>query len=201
MPLIAGGLYIDCGDKAYEAETTYYLNFHILSALASKERLLSFENQFIWENKCQYYHYYCDHLLFSIGQISNRFIVRKKDKTIIRERKKLNRMNYHFYENDYPILSNKTARNTIEHIDEYNSDIIENNHGVGGFNLISTDTDVKLIQDLRCNRSIYPYTLDLINNELLIYRNGEDVSVQLDSLHGELLKLQKSVKEFLTYIQ
>lgn len=201
MPLIEKGLYIDCGDKAYEAETTYYLNFHIISAIASKERLVKFEDQFSWENKCQYYHYYCDHLLFSIGQISNRFIVGKKDKPLVCARKKQNRINYHFSEKDYPILSNKNARNTIEHIDEYNQHIIANYRGVGGFNMISEDTDLKLIQDLRGNRSIYPYTLDLINNELLINRKDEDVSIALDSLHSELLQLQKSVKEFSVFLK
>lgn len=69
MPLLAEGVYIKSDDKGYEVETSYYLNFQIISALASLAKIDSFTDSYEWENRCQYYHYYTDHLLFSIGQI------------------------------------------------------------------------------------------------------------------------------------
>lgn len=35
MPLMTSGVYIGSDDRGYEAETSYYLNFQIISALAS----------------------------------------------------------------------------------------------------------------------------------------------------------------------
>lgn len=197
MPLIAKGVYADCGDKAFEKETTYYLNFQILSSLASLERLDLYDDRFSWENRFQYYHYYCDHLLFSIGQISNRFIITPRDKNhTIKERKGFNSANYQFVEHDFPILSDKRARNMIEHIDEHNQSIIENHHGVGGFNLIDTETDSGLANDLRSRRDTHPYTLDLIRRELLIRWKNDDVTISLEKLRDELLALQNNVKSF-----
>ena len=79
MPLMTSGVYIGSDDRGYEAETSYYLNFQIISALASLAKIDSFNDSYGWENPCQYYHYYTDHLLFSIGQITNRFQVNNRD--------------------------------------------------------------------------------------------------------------------------
>lgn len=197
MPLITEGVYVRCDDSNYEAETTYYLNFQILSALASLDRLNNYDDRFLWENRCQYYHYYCDHLLYSIGQISNRFIINPNEKDrLLKERKQLNRANYQFSETNYPILSDKNARNTIEHIDEHNQNIISKKHGVGGFNLIDSETDMVLIKELRSRRETHIYTLDLLKKELLIHRKGKDITISLESLHNELLQLQNNVKAF-----
>ncbi len=160
MPMIANGVYADCGDRAYEAETTYYLNFHIISALVSLIHLDKYEDDFEWENQCQYYHYYCDHLLYSIGQISNRFVKTDKDKSNITKRKDINCKNYSFSSTYYHILSNKQARNVIEHIDEYDQKIIAEKRGVGGFNLIDVDTEKELIEELRTRTDTHPYILD-----------------------------------------
>ena len=91
MPLMTSGVYIGSDDRGYEAETSYYLNFQIISALASLAKIDSFNDSYGWENPCQYYHYYTDHLLFSIGQITNRFQVNNRDSEKEKERKTLNR--------------------------------------------------------------------------------------------------------------
>ena len=197
MPLITNGVYIGCDDRGYEAETSYYLNFQIVSALASLKKIESFNDNYGWENLCQYYHYYTDHLLFSIGQIANRFQVNNKDSEKEKERKNLNRGNYQFSEDRYPLLSDKKARNVVEHIDEYNHKIIENNRGVGGFNLIDASTDSALVDILRTNRHTHPYTLDLLSHELFIRRNNEDLTISLEKLKSELLTLRESVKSFM----
>lgn len=197
MPLLTNGVYIGCDDRGYEVETSYYLNFQIISALASLAKIDSFNDNYGWENPCQYYHYYTDHLLFSIGQIANRFQVNKRDSEKEKERKNLNRGNYQFSEDRYPLLSDKKARNVVEHIDEYNLKIIENNRGVGGFNLIDASTDTALVDTLRTNRHTHPYTLDLLSHELFIRRNNEDLTISLEKLKSELLSLKESVKMFI----
>ena len=116
MPLLAEGVYIKSDDKGYEVETSYYLNFQIISALASLAKIDSFTDSYEWENRCQYYHYYTDHLLFSIGQIANRFQITDRDPEKEKNRKNLNRSNYQFSEDRYPLLSDKKARNVVEHI-------------------------------------------------------------------------------------
>ena len=178
-------------------ETSYYLNFQIISALASLAKIDSFNDSYGWENPCQYYHYYTDHLLFSIGQITNRFQVNNRDSEKEKERKTLNRGNYQFSEDRFPLLSDKKARNVVEHIDEYNLNIIESNRGVGGFNLIDASTESTLVQTLRTNRHTHPYTLDLLSHELFIRRNDENLTISFEKLKSELLTLRKSVKSFM----
>ena len=63
MPLMTSGVYIGSDDRGYEAETSYYLNFQIISALASLAKIDSFNDSYGWENPCQYYHYYYYYLL------------------------------------------------------------------------------------------------------------------------------------------
>ena len=197
MPLMTSGVYIGSDDRGYEAETSYYLNFQIISALASLAKIDSFNDSYGWESPCQYYHYYTDHLLFSIGQITNRFQVNNRDSEKEKERKTLNRGNYQFSEDRFPLLSDKKARNVVEHIDEYNLNIIESNRGVGGFNLIDASTESTRVQTLRTNRHTHPYTLDLLSHELFIRRNDENLTISFEKLKSELLTLRKSVKSFM----
>lgn len=196
MPLIAPGVYVETADKPYEFEVSYYLNFQIISALASIEYIMADQPQIlaIFENKYQYYHYYTDHLLYSMGQISNRFVVDTKDKGIILERKQANKKNFQFSPTDFPILSDKKCRNTIEHIDEHNQKIIIEHAGVGGFNVIDRDTDPNVVKQILNLR--HPYTLDLLNREVIVLRNNERLSVKIDGLKDELLKLHTNVKYF-----
>lgn len=201
MPLIANGVYAECDDKSYEIETTYYLNFQIESALFSINKMVSKTDDPFWKNKCQYYHYFSDHLLYSIGQITDRFVVTDKDRGLKLERKEMNCKNYQFLEGDYPLLSDKRARNMIEHIDEYNQKIISVKKGVGGFNLIDDTVDSNLIEILRKRRDVHPYTLDLLEKKLLIRRKNENIDIKLDELRDELIKLRKTVQSFASYLQ
>ena len=196
MPLIAKGAYVESDDKAYEVESAYYLDFQITSALVSISRLSSYKEEQEWENKCQYYHYYCDHLLYSMGQITNRFLNKYQDNNNIRQRKQYNRNNFQFTEEEFPILSDSRARNMIEHIDEYNQVIIDKNAVVGGFNTIDSETDPAIANVIRTQRETYPYTLDLINVSILIHKKSDNVTVPLDKLKKELIDLQSRVKEF-----
>lgn len=186
-------------DAPFEAESCYYLNFQVVSALAAIEYITVRQPQLLsaFENKYQYYHYHTDHLIYSIGQISARFVTNKNDNEIMRERKQLNIKNFQFSSDAFPVLSDRRCRNTIEHIDEHNQKIIERCDGVGGFNLIAEDTPPDLIEFLRNKRTVQPYTLDLLDREILIVRSGEELlSINLDSLKEELLRLLSNIKYF-----
>lgn len=194
MALIPGGIYCVDENTPYDYEANYYLDFQIFSALKSLDYLNSKCEESEWNNKCQYYHYYTDHLLYSIGQISNRFIIGKFDNSFTQNRKNANRRNFEFDEDKYPIISDKSARNMVEHIDERNQDIIKNRNGVGGFCLIDVDTNSELVDKLKNKKATQPYTLDLINKELLIRNKEDDLVISLDALRTELATLQKSVQ-------
>ena len=200
MPMIDQGIYIDTGDRAYEFESWYYLDFQIMSALRSLEKIVvpDAKDMATFNNKHQYYHYYADHLLYSMGQISNRFVhngKKDKNKTIHTERKELNRINYKFNEKDFPILSSKQARNTIEHIEENNEIIISSAGGVGGFNIIDEETcemDIKLLKT-----KLQPYTMDLRVMKLYIVRKGKaTLEIDFYQLEQELFKLRDNIHSF-----
>lgn len=196
MPLVANGIYAHGPDRPYEAESAYYLNYQIISALASLDYLNKAPDEGIWENRCQYFHFYTDHLMFSVGQIANRFVITNRDDQLTEERKKQNRQNFQFTDDEYPILSNKLPRNTIEHIDEHDQAIIQTYRGVGGFNLIDDQTKPDLIVFFRNNTHTHPYTLDLLQRKLFIRRGENDLVIDLDALKNELLSLQGKVKYF-----
>ncbi len=198
MPLNAQGLYIDNGEKPYEVEAAYYLNYYIISALAAMEYIDSGfpHHETVFDNRIQYYHYHSDHLLYAVGQISNRFIIVEKDSGLKLERKKANRANCRFDDTVFPILSNKKARNTIEHIDEYNQGIIADMHGVGGFNLIDSTCDSKLLDTLYNRKDTHIYTLDLLKRKIYITRKGEKITIDMVALKNELLTLQGNVNNF-----
>ena len=200
MPLISKGVYVFDDDREFERESVYYLSFQIVSALISLDYLNNYRDDPVWENKYTYYHYYTDHLLFSVGMIAKRFIITDKDSDIDLERKKANRQNYQFTEDKYPILSDRRARNTIEHMDEYNHKTITQKQGVGGFNVIDNTTPPELLDALYNRKDVHPYTLDLINRELLIRRNTIDLVIKLDSLKDELKSLHENVRSFADFL-
>lgn len=203
MPLLANGFYAEGDDRGYEAETTYYLGFQIKSALVSLNKLLEEKKDISeFDSFPEYCHFYTDHLLYSMGQINNRFFSsNNKSKKKDRVRRSVNMQNYKFSEKEFPILSNKNARNTVEHLEEYNSSIIEQYGGVGGFNVIfpNMQEDVKEVIERR--NDIHPYTLNLIENSLYILRNKEHITIDLMALKEELLKLRRNVDEFKRFLE
>lgn len=200
MPLISKGVYVFDDDREFERESAYYLSFQIVSALISLDYLNNYRDDLVWKSKYTYYHYYTDHLLFSVGMITNRFVITDKDKGLNLARKEANRQNYKFTEDKYPILSDKRARNVIEHIDEYNQRIIKQKNGVGGFNVIDENASPELLNALHNRKDVHPYTIDLINQELLIRRNTTDLVIKLDSLKDELKSLHENVRSFADFL-
>lgn len=154
-------------------------------------------------SKVQYYHYYTDHLLFSLGQISNRFVLKKEEKELYKKRKKLNRMNFDFSEEKYPLLSSKRARNVLEHIDERDMDTILEDGSVGGFNLIDIEADEKFVRIITKGRTRYLYSLNLQRNEIWLYdrKNDATIDISLEKLEEELQSLSFSVRCFIDMIK
>lgn len=187
----------DLYDKLSGLESAYYLDFQLQSVLNCLHYLCTKGIGGEWGNKCEYYHFYTDHLLFSMGQISNRFIINDKtDNASMKALKQTNQKNYVFSSVQYPILADKRARNAIEHIDERNHKIIMEKKGVGGFCVIDDETDTELANKLRNKKETQPYILDLVNNELLIRYSNEDLVISLGEIKKEILALRTSVREY-----
>lgn len=195
MPLLEMGVYVESTDKAYEVESGYYLGFQIKSALYSINCIYNYKSTKIkeFDSNAQYLHYFTDHLLYSVGQISNRFIANTKNRN---KRIEMNCLNFRFDPTNYPILSNKKYRNTIEHIDEYNEYTIKNYDDVGGFNFLDYCENKKMITTVMENRKQHIYTLDLINKKIYIQRKEEELVLDIDKLENELNKLKNSVDYF-----
>ena len=178
--------YINTPDDAYEAETSYYLHFQLVSALISLDHIYNckYSDSDLFESKAQYYHYYTDHLLYSLGQIAERFRESNNPNSTndYFVRRSANRINYGFDKNNYPILSNKAFRNTIEHIDEHNIEVIKKHDAVGGFNTIDENTPEERKDTLRNKRNNHTYTLDLLLKRLYIEREDTPLTMNLDDL-------------------
>ena len=206
MPQVVPGVYLppDNVEKAHEAESSYYMDFYIQSALFSMEKLMSSKPEITGDmNKVQYYHYYTDHLLFALGQISNRFVLKKNEKELYKKRKEQNRMNFDFSDEKYPLLSSKRARNVLEHIDERDMDTILEDGSVGGFNLIDIEADEKFVRIISKERIRYLYSLNLQRNEIWLYdrKNDATIDISLEKLEEELQSLSYSVRCFIDMIK
>ena len=201
MPQVIKGVYFlqDKTEVAYEAESIYYIDFYILSALYAIEKLRKYDgatNSTL--SKFQYYHFYTDHVLFALGQISNRFVESEKNSELLKERKRRNCMNYGFSDDTFPLLSNKRARNVLEHIDEYDVETISEKGGVGGFNLIDENTEEEVLLALSDMRTMHLYTLNLVEGEIWIYdpKHNGNINLKLEELVEELNALRDNEMSF-----
>ena len=213
MPLAVNGVFLKNADYTYEVEATYQLKYLIRSSLIALEQINSPKDFIIDEfpNSIQYYRFYLDHIFYLLGQINDRFIEKWTKDDELREIKHehilLNRENYRFTEDEFIIISKKSPRNLIEHLDERNLSIIKDKHIVGGFNVIFTDSDRGLIESVKQNREYYPYILDLIEKKVYFYDSqakGSGAStfdIDLEQLKAELLKLEQRVNDIDQFLQ
>lgn len=213
MPLAINGVFLKNADCTYEVEATYQLKYLISSALIALEHINSPKDFMIDEfpNPVHYYRFYLDHIFYLLGQINDRFIEKWIKDDELREIKHehilLNRGNYRFTEDEFKIISKKSPRNLIEHLDERNLSIIKDKHIVGGFNVIFPESDRGLIESVNNNRDCYPYILDLIENRVYFYDSqakGSGAStfdIDLEQLKAELLKLEQRVNDIDQFLQ
>lgn len=199
MPFLQdGGFAINREDSPYEAEICYYLAYHVKSALVSIERLLDGEADYSdFENEAQYRHYYTDHLIFSLGQISNRFWKKNNQSQAYKARVDANIALFDFHDTVYPVLCTdlvRSIRNTIEHLEEYNITTIQANRGVGGFNTISKESDSAHLAAVQGRDDVHIYTLDLIKHYLYVKRGNRKLYLDIDSLKQDLNKLYSRIQ-------
>ena len=206
MPLLAKGVFIhNIQDYPYEAEATYHLKYFISSALITLDLILNPDCQLIgrFDNSARYYRYHLDHLFYFLGQINDRLIYKPGyNSTFIKKQEyvNLNRNNYHFSEQEFPIISNKIPRNLIEHLDERNLTTLSQKRGVGGFNVIHPDSAPDMVASIKSNRNLYPYNLDLIEKKVLFFNAQEkdprlkQFDIDINELKSELIKLGNNVK-------
>lgn len=147
-----------------------------------------------------------------IGQINDRLISKKKSNKeqglslIKRNQIEMNRTNYGYDESQFPLLSNKNPRNIIEHLDSRNLSILQEVHGVGGFNVIFHDRDPKMIDSIKQHREWYPYTLDLTTHTIYFYDaqasdiNETSFEIDILLLREEIETLHKNVLDFASCI-
>ncbi len=214
MPLMCKGVYSEVKEeKPYEVATTYQLRFYISSALISLDHIFCPLKDVMDKhvNEPQYYRYYVDNLFYYLGLINERFVVKNvgRDEDVRekkQERIEANRKNYHFTEEDYPILANKVPRNIIEHLDERNVKTIIQNQGAGGFNVISSESDPDMVKSINEHREFYPYNLDLVKKKVMFYNIQAaqnqpcEFDVDLNDIKEELERLKDSVEGFADFV-
>lgn len=205
MPLLTKGVFVyNDQDYPYEVATTYHLKYFISSALITLDLILNPDRQLIerFDNSAQYYRYHLDHLFYLLGQINDR-LINKRGRDSFKIKKEyinLNRNNYRFSEQEFPIISNKTPRNLIEHLDERNLTTLNEKQGVGGFNVIQPDSDPDMVASIKNNRNLYPYNLDLVERKVLFFNAQEknpslkQFDIDIYKLKSELTKLDKNVQ-------
>ena len=198
MPFIKDGIYVLTKDDApFEAEVCYYLAYHVKSAIISIEKMLAERvNPLGFNSEVQYRHYYTDHLIFSLGQIANRFWKKSNQSQIYKHRVDANVDLFKFTASEYPTLCSeliKSIRNTVEHIEEYNIKTIQTSRGVGGFNTINENTDVKQLAAVKGRDDVHIYTLNLVEHVLYVKRDDK-LLLDLDSLKTDLTKLYKRIE-------
>ena len=134
-----------------------------------------------------------DRLIYKPGRDAALNIIKK-------EHVNLNRNNYRFSEQEFPIISNKIPRNLIEHLDERNLTTLTRKRGVGGFNVIHPDSDPDMVASIKSNRNLYPYNLDLVERKVLFFNAQEkdpslkQFDIDINELKSELIKLGNNVK-------
>lgn len=208
MPLLDDGIYIQDDNYNFEITATYQLKYLVETALLSLDSIDSPENVMVkkFVNTAQYYRFYLDHLFYCFGQINDRFVLKRvKDEQvqmIKSEHIKINRTNYRFTEEQFEILSKKLPRNIIEHLDERNLATIKERFAVGGFNVISENSDPEMIESINIFPECYPYTLNLIHKTVIFYDIQQKQSykkkfiIALLQLRNELEELKENIEKF-----
>lgn len=190
----------------HKRETTYYLRYNSQKGLYAIRKLLEYYEGTPQE-KCFNYHIYLDLLFESVGMIINRFKPHKKRGNILIQSQK-NCIEYDFNNNNYPLLSDKSFRNFIEHIDERNEALIENKVYYGTFNLIYSKMDKKTKNDLLSTERQQNNLLNLEDMTYTIldvekHNNGYHIVkkvININMLKDELKKINSISKAIWDYL-
>ena len=111
-------------ESSYHFEHTYYIQFNSKKALYLIDQLYLLD--MCSKDAIFHSHVFIDAIFQSAGLILNRF---RCDKATGNNKKQIdkNRKEYEFDEIEYPLLSDRDFRNFIEHIEEKDQKLIDNN--------------------------------------------------------------------------
>lgn len=159
-------------ESVYKFETTYYIRYNSSKALFAISKLFGpFKGNL--EERCFYYHVYLDLLFESVGQLINRFNpIKKHDSNIwnnIENQAKNTRKEYGYDIGAYKLLKDKDFRNFIEHIDEKDEVLVNENKFFGTFNLIYPHMNKKSKEELLDDKKPQNNLLNLIDKTYTIY--------------------------------
>lgn len=217
MSLMMPGVYDgEVGEKPFEAATAYQLSYYVSSALITLDLIQNPDENMMgrFPYVARYYRYYVDQLFYLLGQISSRFMKKRKQKDECKtehnecneqnERNERNRRNYEFSKDTFKILSNRKPRNLIEHLDERNIRITNAYGIVGGFNVVREGSPPDVVESVTKNRKNYPYTLNLIDGKVMFCEPKSDqittYDIYLKDIETELLMLQKNIEDFKSFL-
>lgn len=189
-------------ENIYQMENCYYIKYNTKKALYALDKLCDNYNGEIQE-KCFYYHVYLDLLFEAVGMIINRFKPQKKNGNIILQAEN-NCIEYNFSEEKYPLLNDKKFRNFIEHIDEKDETLIDNELYFGMFNLVYPNMDAKVKKELLDTEKQQNNLLNLedMTYTILNSYNSEikKKTINLNELKKELIEINKISENIWGYL-
>ena len=180
----------------YQFESAYYIKYNSKKALYALSKISNGDDIKNVEEKCFYYHLYLDLLFQAVGMIINRFKVGNKIGNRACQVQN-NCQQYNFNETEYPLLSDKSFRNFIEHIDERDEFLIDNNIYYGTFNLIYPQMDSKIKEGLLDLNKEQNNLLNIENMTytILDYNRLKDKKTQINRKTIDLKKLELEIKK------
>lgn len=196
-------------ESIYKKETTYYIKYNSKKALYALSKLFGpFKG--CLEERCFYYHVYLDILFEAVGQITNRTKEpTKKDKnnyTNMEKQAEVSRKEYGFDKEEYKVLQNNKIRNFIQHINEKDEVLINDNLYHGTFNLIYQHMSKKTKRELLNTEKPQNNLLNLCDKTYTIYyvdnKTGkkEMIIVDLKELYKDIESINIISNKIWNYI-
>lgn len=176
-----------------QKESAYYLKFNSEKALYAIDQLKREYEGVSLADKCFHYHVYVDLLFEAIGLIYNRFVcTRRNIPEDVLKLQLMNRQQYKFDSNRFPLLHDKSFRNFIEHIDERDERLADSNNYFGTFNMIFSGMNMDTRRDLL---KIDKPQNNLLNLEEMSYTILESNGDTVEQKTISILQLETEIKE------
>ena len=178
-------------DKMSQFEQLYYMDYYIRSALYTINKIINGifnSNPFLSE--IQQYHYYTDHLVNLLGQISQRMHSTKKNHTTTFD--EMFKVDSSQFNN---IMRNKKIRDIVEHINEKDSSALNKYNQVSYFNVIKNENE-NIAKEVQDDNKVFMYTLDLTNYSIIVREESEKYTLNIIEFRNELEKLQRLVDKY-----
>lgn len=180
----------------YQKESAYYIKYNSKKALYALSKIFNGDDIENVEEKCFYYHVYIDLLFEAVGMIINRFKISNQTGNRALQVDN-NCKQYNFKKDEYPLLYDKSFRNFIEHIDERDEFLIDNNIYYGTFNLIYPKMDSKIKEGLLDSKKDQNNLLNIekMTYTILDYNKLKNNKGKLNKKTIDLKKLEIEIKK------